>query len=214
MALARSRALGRLVPDKTVFFLIDVQDRFRNAIDGFDKMALTSRFLTKASSVMQIPCVATEQYPKALGKTIQELDVSAENIKVFEKTKFSAIVPQVEEHLDALGFSAQAEEKSAVVYGIETHVCVYQTCMDLLEKGWQVHVVADSVSSSKPMNRAVALERLQLAGCHLTTAECVLFDLMRDTKYHKFKEISALVKEQNANLVALESGTALGDVCK
>mmetsp|Transcript_10044 Transcript_10044/g.25422 ORF Transcript_10044/g.25422 Transcript_10044/m.25422 type:complete len:205 (-) Transcript_10044:566-1180(-) len=193
------RGLGRLQPARTVFFACDVQERFRDMIHCMPHVIATSQFLVKAAKEMQIPCVVTEQYPKGLLHTVKEIDVSG--LPVFEKTKFSMLTDEVNAHLATLG----EERRTAVVFGIEAHVCVFQTCLDLVDSGWDVHVVADGVSSSKKLNRDVALERLKQAGVWVTSAESLLFDLMRDTSYPHFKAISGLVKDQNSVLKGLSA---------
>jgi nicotinamidase-related amidase len=193
------RQLGRLAPQHCVLFLCDVQERFRATIHAMPHVVASSQLLCKAGRVMELPLVTTEQYPKALGSTVREIDTGAG--PVFAKTRFSMLTPEVEAHLASLG----PERRQAIVYGIEAHVCVYQSCMDLLERGWQVHVVADAVSSSRALYRDVALQRLRQSGCFVTSAEGVLFDLMRDTSFTGFKQVSGLVKEHNAALAALES---------
>merc|ERR1719213_363301 len=84
--------------------------------------------------------------------------------------------------------------KSAVIFGVETHVCVQQTVLDLLEKDYTVHVVADGVSSQRPADREVAIERLRKSGAFITTAESVMFELLREKDAPQFKQISALAK--------------------
>jgi len=194
-----ARQLGRLQAERSVFFLCDVQDRFRTTIDKFEHVIATSAFMCKAAKALGMPVVVTEQYPKALKHTCSEIDI--EGFQVFEKTKFSMLTPEVEQHLKTLG----EERKTAVLFGIEGHVCVYQTTLDLLERGWQVHLVIDGISSSRSTFRETALERLKTAGAFLTSSECVLFDLMRDTSHPKFKEVSGLIKRQNEILADLKA---------
>mmetsp|Transcript_21322 Transcript_21322/g.34696 ORF Transcript_21322/g.34696 Transcript_21322/m.34696 type:complete len:172 (+) Transcript_21322:219-734(+) len=158
----------------------------------------TSKFLVNASRVLEIPCIVTEQYPKGLLHTVSEIDVKG--LPVFEKTDFTMLVPQVEKCIADMG----TPKDTAVLFGIEGHVCVQQTALDLLAKGWNVHLVADGISSSKPLNRTVALQRLQDAGALLTTSEAVVFEIMRSTSCKEFKTISKLVKENNASLGELD----------
>ena len=185
------RGYNRLVKEGTVFLLCDVQERFRSTIYKMDHVIQTSKLLVDSSKILSIPCIVTEQYPKALLRTVEEIDVTG--LKVFEKTKFSMLTNEVKDYLDSLN------RKTAVIFGIESHVCLYQTCLELLENDWHVHVVADGVSSSKQLNREIALRQLEQASnkLHITTAECVLFDLMKDSKSEGFKEVSNLVKQQN-----------------
>ena len=180
--------------NNSVLFIIDIQTAFQNAIYRFNLMSNTSNLLLRSSSVLNFPVVVTEQYPKGLGHTIKELDISGDNVKVFEKTLFSALTPEVSGHLSSLNLG---DKPNALVCGIEGHVCVLQTCFDLLEKDWNVHIIADGVSSSSHLERSVALDRLRNAGCYVSTAESVLFQIMGDSKHENFKQISSLLKERN-----------------
>lgn len=137
---------------------------------------------------MNIPVIATEQYPKGLGNTVKEIDTDFFKEQIFPKTKFSMVIPEVEEQLK------QQNIKNVVLMGIETQVCVLQTTMDLLEKNYTVHVLADGVSSRTMVERMFALERLREMGAIVTTSECALFMLLGDAKHPNFREVQALVK--------------------
>jgi len=114
---------------------------------------------------MKIPIVATEQYPKALGRTVSELDIST--AKKFEKLQFSMMTDPVREYLKTL-----PDVRSVIIVGVETHVCVLQTALDLTDAGYDVHVLADGVSSQRGYDRAFALERLRKESrVFLTTSE-------------------------------------------
>ncbi|CAJ1374809.1 unnamed protein product [Effrenium voratum] len=180
------RPEGRLAAASTVFLLCDVQEIFRDVIDRMGQVIAAAKTMVDASNVLAIPVIVSEQYPKALGHTVPEVDVS--QAKVFEKTKFSMCTEEFVQHLAVL------DRKAAVIFGVETHVCVQQTALDLLSKGIQVHVLADGCSSQRPMDREVALDRLRQAGCFVTTAESVLFELLRTKDAPEFKLISGLVK--------------------
>jgi len=112
-----------------------------------------------------------------------------ENVPVFEKKLFSMVTPEVDLHLKDLG------RTHFVLFGIEGHVCVQQTCLDLLEKGHDVHVIVDGVSSGKSLDREVALRRMEMAGAYLTTSQSIIFALLGSASHPKFKEISKLIVE-------------------
>eukprot|EP00386_Alphamonas_edax_P009127 GDKI01030033.1.p1 GENE.GDKI01030033.1~~GDKI01030033.1.p1 ORF type:complete len:152 (-),score=43.21 GDKI01030033.1:16-471(-) len=144
--------LGRLrIPD-TIFFCCDIQERFRAVIHQMPHVIHTGKIMAHASRIMEIPLLVTEQYPKALLKTVAEIPV--EHGTVFEKTKFSMLTEEVTKHIlsDEL-----KDRKSVVLFGIETHVCVQQTALDLLQLGYNVHILTDGVSSQRPLDRATAL---------------------------------------------------------
>jgi isochorismate hydrolase len=197
-------ALGRLTPANTVLLICDIQERFREVIWKFDSVLKTSKLLVDGCAAMNIPIVATEQYPKALGKTCNEL--TAANFPKFTKMDFSMSTPEVLAHINSLG--GQPKEHFIIV-GLETHVCVLQTTLDLLAQGKSVHVAVDAVSSSRPTDRAVALKRMEKAGAIMTTAESSLFMLMGSANYANFKTISGLVKEYGKNPSELPYGSSL-----
>lgn len=185
-AVAARKSLGKLTPASSVLLVCDIQERFRDIIHQFPSVVRTSKFLVDGCAALSVPIVATEQYPKALGATVKELNPSA--FPCFAKMDFSMCTPEVEAHVGA-------GKQDYIICGLETQVCVLQTTLDLLEQGKTVHVVVDAVSSSRALDRAVALQRLQSAGAVLTTAESVLFQLMRSAKHPNFKVVSNLAKE-------------------
>ncbi|XP_025092451.1 isochorismatase domain-containing protein 1-like isoform X2 [Pomacea canaliculata] len=167
-------SLGDLKLDQTVFFLCDMQERFRPAIKFF-------------SDIVE---VAKRLYPKGLGSTIEELNVS-NAVCVIPKTKFSMVLPEVETHLKNL---CGGKVKHIILFGVETHVCIQQTVIDLLARGFEVHVMADACSSRSQMDRMFALERFRHIGATVTTSEAVLLQLVGDKDHPKFKEIQAIIK--------------------
>jgi len=134
------------------------------------------------------PAILEPRYPKGLGSTVEEIDTSFFKERIYPKTKFSMVIPEVEEQLK------QLKVENVVLMGIETQVCVLQTTMDLLERNYTVHVLADGVSSRTMVERMFALERIRKIGAFVTTSECTLFMLMGDSKHPNFKEVQALVK--------------------
>ncbi|KAF9438783.1 Isochorismatase domain-containing protein 1 [Entomortierella beljakovae] len=184
MSLARN--IGRINPKTTAFFLCDIQEKFRNVIFQYPSVVATAQKMIAAHKILDIPLIVTEQYPKALGATAAELDLSQAKINI-PKSKFSMVVPEVEKELK--------DVKSVVIFGIESHVCVLQTALDLLEKNYDVHLLADGVSSSNSFEIEHAINRIRAAGGYITTSESILFQLVGDAKHEKFKAISNLIKE-------------------
>jgi nicotinamidase-related amidase len=144
--------------------------------------------MLKAAQALDVPIVVTEQYPKGLGRTVAELDVSG--LPIFPKTQFSMFVPEVENHLKTL-----PHVKTIMLCGIETQACVLQTVVDLVEKNYDVHVVADAVSSRSMVDRMFALQRVKDSGGFVTTSESLMLMLCRDASHPKFKEIQKLISE-------------------
>lgn len=183
--------LARLTRESTVFFQCDIQERFRSLIWHMPAVIHVGALMARVSAVMGVPLVVTEQYPKALGRTVEEVKAAwvRPPTAVVEKTRFSMCVPQV---LDIV-----RGKKAVVLYGIEGHVCVQQTCLDLLEQGFQVHLLSDGISSQMQLDRSAALVRMREAGAVLTSSQSVIFELMRDTQYPNFKAVSDLLKGKN-----------------
>eukprot|EP00075_Anas_platyrhynchos_P013090 XP_027302343.1 isochorismatase domain-containing protein 1 isoform X1 [Anas platyrhynchos] len=180
--------LGNLTPSSTVFFCCDMQERFRPAIKYFGDIISVGQRLLQGARLLGIPVIVTEQYPKGLGSTVQEIDLTGAKL-VLPKTKFSMVLPEVEAALaDIPGV------RSVVLFGVETHVCIQQTALELIGRGLEVHIVADATSSRSMMDRMFALERLARTGIIVTTSEAILLQLVADKEHPKFKEIQNLIK--------------------
>ncbi|ORX50871.1 Isochorismatase hydrolase [Hesseltinella vesiculosa] len=180
--------ITKLSPRTTALFVCDIQERFKGVIWQYPSVISVATKMIKASKHLDIPIIVTEQYPKGLGKTVAELDVSDAALNV-PKTKFSMYIPEVQEVLKKNNI------KSVLLLGIESHVCVLQTALDLLENDYDVHVLADGVSSTNQPEISIALARMRQAGAAVTTSESALFQLVQDAKDEKFKGISNLVKD-------------------
>lgn len=142
---------------------------------------------------MDIPLIVTEQNPDRLGATVAEFDTK-HSVGVYAKTKFSMVIPEVVDYL-----KQSQELDSIVLMGLETHICVEQTAMDLLSlERFSVHIVADCVLSRSSEDRMFALNRLEKMGCVITSSENVLFKLIKDKNHTKFNDIRKLVTEPSA----------------
>ncbi|KXJ26844.1 isochorismatase domain-containing protein 2 [Exaiptasia diaphana] len=181
--------LGRLASESTAFLLCDMQEKFRPSIRYFPEIIKVAQRMVTAGNILKIPILATEQYPKGLGNTVNEIDTSAFKDKIFTKTVFSMVTPEVDEELKKM-----TNVKSLVLFGIETQVCIMQTALDLLERNYEVHILADGVSSRTMVERMYAIDRLRQSGAFITTSESVLFMLLGNSKHPNFKEVQALVK--------------------
>jgi nicotinamidase-related amidase len=185
--------MDRLDPKKTAVVVVDIQERLADAMptEQLGRVRRATRILIEAAWLLGAPLLATEQYPKGLGPTLNELNEAlvGANAKRFEKTEFSA--------LDAQGFGAAFDEtgaRAAVVVGMETHVCVYQTVRDLTAKGIDVYVPIDGVASRQEDHRETGLELCERAGAIRTTAETVVFDWLRRGQGDAFKQLSKLIR--------------------
>lgn len=192
--LATSSVLPRLMASNSVLFICDIQEKFRPMIHNYQTVIDKTAFLYKVSTLLDIPCIATEQAPKGLGHTCSEISsLFRPATPVFEKKQFSMMTPEVTKHLEGLG------KKQIIMCGIESHVCVQQTTMDLLQSGHEVHLVCDALSSSRQYDRAIAMKRMADSGAVVSTAESNIFDLLRGADHPNFKAVSGLIKEHNSN---------------
>lgn len=152
-------------------------------------MSVSNRLL-KTSRLLDVPVVVTEQYPKGLGKTVPELGISEyPDIKPIEKTQFSMLTSDV---LDIMK-NQYPTRKSVILCGIEAHVCVQGTCLQLLDRGYDVHIVVDAVSSRSQMDRMFAFDRMKTAGAFLTTSESIILGLLGGSDHVKFREVQKLI---------------------
>lgn len=174
---------------ETALLVVDVQERLVPAIADHARVVFNTRRLIDGAKVLGIPVVATEQYPKGLGPTVAEL---AERLgPIPDKLTFSCCgCPEVFANLRNEGIH------KILVTGIETHVCVQQTVLDLLGDGWRVYLAVDAVGSRNPLDRETALRRMDSSGAVLTTTEAALFEWCQVAGTGEFKEISRLVREE------------------
>jgi len=177
-----ARKFGKITLKNTALFICDMQEKFRPTIQYYPQVINVANRLLKSAEALEMPVLVTEQYPKGLGPTVEELDVSQH--KVFPKTCFSMMVPDFEAELKKL-----KEVDTVVLCGIEAHACVQQTVLDLAEQGYQIHVVADACSSRSMVDRMYALERMRSVGAFLTTSESLLLGLVKDATHPKFKPV-------------------------
>ncbi len=175
----------RLDPARSALVVIDVQEAFRKAVPAFEETARQTAVLVQGAHALGVPVVVTEQYPRGLGDTVPEVLDHLDGEARLEKTVFSAA--------HAPGFDLHGRDQ-ALVCGIETHVCVSQTVLDLLAGGIEVHVAADATASRTAENRAAGLHRVEAAGATLSTVEMALFELLGAAGTPQFKAIQGLIK--------------------
>ncbi|CAG5123516.1 unnamed protein product [Candidula unifasciata] len=184
-----SKKLGNIRLTQTVLFVCDMQERFRPAVKFFNEIAEVSGRLTEASRILGIPLIVTEQYPKGLGSTVPEVNIS-NAVGIFPKTKFSMLIPEVDEKMRAL---CGGNVHHVILCGVEAHVCIQQTVIDLLNRDIEVHVLADAVSS-RTIENVVSFQRFRHMGATVTTSEAILLQLVGDKDHPKFKDIQGLIK--------------------
>ena len=178
---APARTLDRA---RTALVVIDVQEAFAKAVDGFQEIARQTAILARGARELDLPVLVTEQYPRGLGDTVPAVREALAGAQRLPKTVFSAA--------RAEGFDLAGRDQ-ALVCGIETHVCVNQTVHDLLAGGVEVHVAIDAVGSRTAANRELGLRKMAESGAILTSVETALFELLGAAGSDEFKTIQKLV---------------------
>lgn len=158
------------------------------AISEGDRVVRQAVSLIEGARILGLPVLLTEQYPKGLGRTVPEVLSVCEGYPIFEKTTFSGCSEALTQIL------ASHESRSVLVAGVETHVCVTQTVLGILESGYQVHVVGDATSSRTEANRRIGLDRMRQAGATISSVEMALFELLRESGTPEFKSILSIIK--------------------
>lgn len=179
----------RINREECTGLVIDIQEKLFPHMDQKEALLKRSLILLEGLQVMEVPVLLTEQYPKGLGQTLEQIRMALETFSPVEKITFSCCnEPAYRMALD------RADRRKVIICGIEAHVCVLQTVVDLLGMEYQPVVVADCISSRNPEDKRVALERMRMEGAIITTCESILFELARVAGTDKFKTISRLVK--------------------
>ncbi len=174
---------------KAGLVVVDIQERLLPAMLEKERVTGNSEKLIRAARILGVPVVATEQYRKGLGSTVPEIAAAMENFAPLEKLTFSAC--------GAEGWHTALKEANVsdfILCGIECHVCVTQTCLDLLDCGFRVFVVADATSSRTAENYSAGLERMRDAGAVIASTEMILFELLGKAGTGEFKQVLNLVK--------------------
>ena len=172
---------------KSLVLLVDMQERLVPAVADAADVTARCGILLQAAYELGVPILASEQYPKGLGSTIPALAAFA--TRRLEKMEFSAYANSaIKDELTRAG------QPQIVLAGVEAHVCVLQTGLELLDAGFQVFAVADAVSARRPESREVALHRIARAGATLITVEMALFEWLRSASAPEFRSISKLIR--------------------
>jgi len=169
--------------------IIDIQQRIHAVMKYRERLTENVIKLINGFKILKVPIFITEQYRKGLGPTLQPILDALNPNNIVEKMNFSccAALPLMEQLRDK-------RVKQIVICGIESHVCVLQTALDLLAEGFQVHLVYDAASSRRKMDHQTAIDRMRQAGVIITTTESVLFELLVQAGTPEFKQISQLIR--------------------
>jgi nicotinamidase-related amidase len=179
----------RIIKENTAAIVIDIQERLFPHMYESEKLLQNCQKLIDGLHVLTIPIIATQQYTKGLGPTLPSVSIRFFEFSFIEKMSFSCFdEPIVREHLNSLNRSI------IILFGIEAHVCVMQTCIDLIENGYKPVIVEDCVSSRNINDKKISIERMRQEGALVTTYESLLFELTRFAGNEVFKRISGIVK--------------------
>lgn len=179
-----------IAKESAVLLLIDFQEKLMPSMQNPNELEDAAVRLVKGCRALDVPVMATAQYPKGLGGIIPSIkEAMGESVCVIEKTSFGCCGQ--EGFLDAL---EQQDRNIVLVAGIEAHVCVQQTVLELMEEGYEVYVLADCLSSRKSYDKEIALRRMSDDGAYIITYETALFEMLKNAKEPAFKAISAIVK--------------------
>lgn len=176
--------------EKTALVIIDFQEAFRSPINDFAQIASRISIAVRGFQTLNLPVIITEQYPKGLGRTAEEiLFLMPQEFEFVEKSAFSSC--------GANSFVKKllaSEARQILLCGLETHVCVNQTAHDLLNENFAVHLLTDCVGSRFSQDKEAGLNKMLGSGVVPSSVEMALFELMRDSKHEQFKEIQSLIK--------------------
>jgi len=173
--------------DNTVLVVVDIQEKFNSVIHEMDKVIDNTTKLIKSFQILNIPVIVTEQYPKGLGKTVNKVKDVLENYCPIEKITFDCFGS--EEFVKAVG-----NKKNIIICGIESHVCVTQTMVGAIKKGFDVYLVKDAISSRKDQDKEIAIERAKQEGAKIVSTEMIIFEVLRRAGTDEFKKISKIIK--------------------
>ena len=174
--------------ENSVFLIVDVQEKLVNMLT--DNSVYESAIkLAKTAQILDMPVIISEQYPKGLGQTIQEIKDVCVSADYLEKTSFSICNQE-----GFLSLLKSKNKKQVILFGIETHICVLQTVFDLVNNGYEVFIVKDACGSRNQENKELALSRMQQNGIQILSLEMVLFELLKSSNHEKFKDVQSLIK--------------------
>jgi nicotinamidase-related amidase len=179
----------RILKEETAGVIIDIQERLLPHIHEGDILLRNCLKLIEGLKVLSIPLIITQQYTRGLGQTVPAIIEVLPGSSHIEKISFSCCEePLFSEKISLLG------KQNIILCGIESHVCILQTCLDLLGSGYKPVVAADCISSRRPNDKLIAIERMRQEGARITSMESLLFELTRFAGNETFKSISGIVK--------------------
>ncbi len=179
----------RINTNNTAVLVVDYQEKLLPAMSGLKELMDSSKKLLNGLKELEVPMIVTEQYPKGLGSTVDEIKECIGGVIPYAKLSFSGLgTPEIKAAVDALG------RKNIIVCGVEAHVCVLQSVMDLIESGYNVFLAEDCIASRKMSDKETSVKRAVNEGAFITSAEAILFELTVGAGTPHFKAISKIVK--------------------
>lgn len=175
--------------NNTALLIIDIQEKLLNSVFNKDLVLKNSKILASVSKILGIPTIITEQYPKGLGETIEEIKSVVATNYYFEKVDFNALTDKT-----LLKKLKQLKKKQIILFGIETHICVHQTASALIRNGFDVVLAKDACGSRSEFEHNTSIEEMRTYGVQIKTTEMILFELLKSARHPNFKEIQTLIK--------------------
>ena len=183
--------LGDIVKDRCALVIVDMQDKLFRVMADREALLNNTLKLIAGIKALKVPIYVTEQYPKGIGNTIEKIVAElGDAYNPIEKCEFSCFNNKC--FIDELEKNEFLTD--IILIGIETHICVLQTAMDAIKKGYNVHLISDCVSSRKTENKKIGVNRIMRIGGFLSSTETVLFQLLKEAGSETFKTISNIVK--------------------
>ena len=175
--------------EKTSLVLVDVQSKLAELMYDKETVFSNSVILVKAAKILGLPILWCQQYPKALGETIPQLSALLGDERPIDKLCFCC-----SGHPDFIARLNELKREQVILCGIEAHVCVHQTAMDLLDRDYDVHLAADAISSRTESNKKIGIQRMRDEGVSISSTEMALFELLRTAEHASFKEVAKLIR--------------------
>lgn len=176
--------------DNSVVILVDYQEKFEPVLHDNEKTVRNIKMLLSGANIYKVPIVVSEQVPQKLGPTIKDFSEQLKAAKFFTKKSMSCCGEPI--FLDEL---KNRKVKQVAVCGIEAHVCVLQTSLDLLHNGYQVHLVTDAITTRVPHNKQIAIEKIREAGAIISSVETILFEIAYEAGNEEFRQLQQLFKD-------------------
>jgi nicotinamidase-related amidase len=181
--------IERAEVSRSLLLVIDMQDKLLHAIDGQEFVLQQTEKMMKYANALEIPIVITEQYKKGLGESNSKIQTEANKEQIFEKITFSAFDTE-----DINAAIKKYNPKTIVICGVETHICVCQTAIAGLSKGYDIRIIADAVGSRTEFNKQIGIKRMEKAGVVIDSTESILYEWLQMAGTPEFKKILPIVK--------------------